>query len=50
MDILIAFFMGTLGGGLVMAFMNGCTNANKENEAYMEGYLAGQVQAMKEGE
>ena len=41
MDILIAFFIGSLGGGLVMAFMNGCTNTNKINEAYMEGYIAG---------
>jgi purine-cytosine permease-like protein len=41
MDILVAFFVGALFGGLVMAFMNGCSNTNKINEAYMEGYLAG---------
>ena len=42
MDILVAFFMGCLGGAVVMAFMNGCTNNKLIEEAYMEGYLAGQ--------
>lgn len=49
MDILIAFFIGSLCGGLVMAFMNGCANTNKINEAYMEGFIAGQKEALKEG-
>ena len=41
MAILVAFFMGCLGGSLVMAFANACFNTNKINEAYMEGFLAG---------
>lgn len=47
MDILVAFFFGALSGALVMAFLNGCANTNKVNEAYMEGYLAGQVEKIK---
>lgn len=42
MDILIAFLIGSFAGCSVMAFMNGCANTNKINEAYMEGYLEGQ--------
>lgn len=42
MDILIAFSFGALAGALVMAFLNGCANTNKVNEAYMEGFLEGQ--------
>lgn len=41
MDIIVAFFIGAFLGSLVMAFMNGCTNTNLINEAYMDGYLAG---------
>lgn len=41
MDVLIAFFMGCLGGAVVMAFMNGCTNNKLIEEAYMEGFIAG---------
>ena len=41
MDILVAFVMGTFSGTLVMAFMAGATLVRKENEAYMEGFLAG---------
>jgi purine-cytosine permease-like protein len=41
MDILVAFIIGSVAGCLVMAFVNGCANTNKINEAYMEGYLAG---------
>lgn len=47
MDILVAFLIGALAGALVMAFMSGCSNTNKINEAYMEGYRAGQVEIMK---
>lgn len=43
MDILLALFIGAVFGALVMAFFNGCSNTNKINEAYMEGYLAGQM-------
>lgn len=42
MDILIAFIIGAAAGCLVMAFVNGCANTSKINEAYMEGFLAGQ--------
>jgi hypothetical protein len=42
MDILVAFFIGSFCGCLVMAFINGCANTNKINEAYMEGFIAGQ--------
>lgn len=41
MDILIAFLIGNLCGGLVMAFMNGCANNKLIEEAYMEGFLEG---------
>lgn len=47
MDILVAFLIGAFAGASVMAFMNGCSNTNKINEAYMEGYLAGQVEKIK---
>lgn len=42
MDILVSFAIGAFAGCLVMAFINGCANTNKINEAYMEGFLAGQ--------
>lgn len=42
MDILVSFAIGSFAGCLVMAFINGCANTNKINEAYMEGFLAGQ--------
>ncbi len=42
MDILVAFAMGSVSGALVMAFMTGASVVKREQEAYMEGYLAGQ--------
>ena len=42
MDILIAFFIGVLCGGLVMAFANGCANNEAHMEGYKQGFLDGQ--------
>ena len=42
MDILVSFAIGAFAGSIVMAFVNGCANTNKINEAYMEGFIAGQ--------
>lgn len=41
MDVLIAFFMGSVTGCLIMAFVNSCSNTNKIYEAYMEGFIDG---------
>ena len=42
--------MGTFGGASVTLFMLGASIANRENEAYMEGYLAGQVKGIMDKE
>ena len=42
MDILVAIFMGALGGALISLFMCGASMASREQEAYMEGFIAGQ--------
>lgn len=41
MDILVSFAIGAFAGSIVMAFVNGCANTSKMNEAYMEGFLEG---------
>ena len=41
MNIVIAFFVGSVCGAAVMAFMNGCTNNKLIEEAYTEGFMAG---------
>lgn len=46
MNILVSFAIGAFAGCLVMAFVNGCANTSKMNEAYMEGFLAGQKENM----
>ena len=48
MDILVSFIIGAFAGSIVMAFVNGCVNTNKINEAYMEGLLAGQKKQIGE--
>lgn len=47
---IIGLTIGAIGGALAMCFIIGSSRTNHENEIYMEGYLAGQVEALKEGD
>ena len=46
----IGLIIGAIGGAVAVSFMIGASRTNHENEIYMEGYLAGQVEALKEGD
>ncbi len=50
MGFITGLFIGATGGVIAMAFIQGASLNNREQEAYMEGYLAGQVEALKEGD
>ena len=47
MGFFIGMTVGLVLGGLMTAFVIGASRVNHENEIYMEGYLAGQVEALK---
>ena len=47
MGFFIGMTVGLVLGGLMTAFVIGASRLNHENEIYMEGYLAGQVERMR---
>lgn len=49
MEFLSGLIFGVLGGTLTLIFIQGSTKNKREYEIYMEGYLAGQAEAVKEG-
>ena len=50
MGNVISFFIGMFCGGIIMTVVVACDMNNKEKETYMEGYLAGQEELLKEGQ
>ena len=42
MGNVIAFFLGAGCGAIIIAFLVACSDNNRINEAYMEGFLEGQ--------
>lgn len=44
----ILFMVGAACGALVVAFIQGASFLGKQNEIYMEGFRAGQVEKIKE--
>ena len=47
MGFFIGATVGMILGALITCFVIGASRVNYESEVYMEGYLAGQVEAMK---
>lgn len=47
MGNVISFFIGMLCGMIIIAVLNACSNENRINDAYMEGFLAGQKEGAK---
>ena len=47
MIFFIGITVGMILGALITAFIIGASRVNHENEIYMEGYLAGQVETLK---
>ena len=47
MGFFIGILVGTTLGALIMAFFQGATMGRSSQDAYMEGFLAGQKQQME---
>jgi hypothetical protein len=50
MGNVISFFIGIFCGMVIIAVLNACSDESKITDAYMEGYLAGQEELLKEGQ
>ena len=48
MEFIIGLIIGVLTGALSIAFIQGASINRREQEVYMEGYLAGQVERMRD--
>lgn len=48
MQTIIVFMAGAFVGAMLMGTIAGSNILNQEREIYMQGYLAGQTEAMKE--
>ena len=47
MGFITGLIIGVLTGALSIAFIQGASISRREHEVYMEGFLAGQVDALK---
>ena len=50
MGFIAGLIIGVLTGSLSIAFLLGASIGRREQEVYMEGYLAGQIERMKDNE
>ena len=48
MEFIVGLIIGSLAGAFAIAFIQGASNNRREHEIYMEGYLAGQIERMKD--
>ena len=48
MGFIAGLIIGVLTGALCIVFLMGASTTRREQEIYMEGYLAGQAEIMKD--